>query len=879
MNEYDVSVIIPVYNCEKYIKDCVKSIQNQDYPTLNKIQVLLINDGSRDNSLNVCNEIEKTVKDIKIEVISKKNGGVSSARNVGIKNAKGKYMLFIDSDDFLSKSAIRKLVGFFDKNYDKIDLVSYPLYEYNSKSKRKKMLNRYKEFAETKIFDLSKDYWAIQPTMNVMVKNLYQDNILFDEKVNFHEDMLYNTEIIVKKLRMGYVREAKYYYRIYDNSATNYKENPLYSFEQFMYVAEKLFDRYKENNIPTYVQRVILNVIRYRILKDKLFPYYLEGEEWKQAYERIVNLIKRIDNDNIMQYKIMNKYHKMYLMKLKEEEIIIHHGHSRSYSINDKNDNIIISENNVEVSINRLKFKNNKIFILGVLKSTLFEFIKPNLRIDIIYNDDTIKTQELQLFETISSRFQTDIKVANFYRFECELDTEEIKRFDFKIEIDKVLMKKKFYFNFWSPFSNKIKIYKLYSGIYRLEFKNNEFYICKTNREIRKKDFKETLKKYNQINKRVNFFRILARVFHSDKKRIWLYYDRKNVFDNGYIQYKHDVAIKDDIHKYYVLDGDIKKYKKRFKGREWKNVIKFGSLKHKILFLNSDKILTSFSSLQEYCPFFRKYECYKDMLKYDLIYLQHGILHASLLRMYAKSFTPIDKFIISSNFEKENLIKNYEYSENDLIESGMPRLEEKTEYKSPENKIIFAPSWRNYLIGKSVNRNRMINIEKFKKSSYYGEIVKVLKDERLLRILKENKIVFDFKLHPIFEEYKKCFDEFSNDNIVISIGNTDLEKYKAFITDFSSFQFDFVRIKRPIIYFVPDMKEFRAGLHTYRNLDLEYDKAFGKLCLKGDELVNEIIKLINNGFMVDNIYKERMNKFFFEVENGKDILYETIKES
>ena len=173
----------------------------------------------------------------------------------------------------------------------------------------------------------------------------------------------------------------------------------------------------------------------------------------------------------------------------------------------------------------------------------------------------------------------------------------------------------------------------------------------------------------------------------------------------------------------------------------------------------------------------------------------------------------------------------------------------------------------------------MINIEKFKKSSYYGEIVKVLKDERLLRILKENKIVFDFKLHPIFEEYKKCFDEFQNDNIVISIGNTDLEKYKAFITDFSSFQFDFVRIKRPIIYFVPDMKEFRAGLHTYRNLDLEYDKAFGKLCLKGDELVNEIIKLINNGFMVDNIYKERMNKFFFEVENGKDILYETIKES
>ena len=116
------------------------------------------------------------------------------------------------------------------------------------------------------------------------------------------------------------------------------------------------------------------------------------------------------------------------------------------------------------------------------------------------------------------------------------------------------------------------------------------------------------------------------------------------------------------------------------------------------------------------------------------------------------------------------------------------------------------------------------------------------------------------------------------ENITVSIGSTDLNRYKAFITDFSSFQFDFVNLKRPIVYFVPDMDEFRAGLHTYRELDLKHEDAFGKLCLNGNELVDEIVKLINNNFEMEHIYKERMDKFFFKVDNRKDKLYNILKE-
>ena len=168
-------------------------------------------------------------------------------------------------------------------------------------------------------------------------------------------------------------------------------------------------------------------------------------------------------------------------------------------------------------------------------------------------------------------------------------------------------------------------------------------------------------------------------------------------------------------------------------------------------------------------------------------------------------------------------------------------------------------------------------MEKFMKSKYYKEIMELLNNEVLISKLKEKNLIFDFKLHPIFEPYKECFKTLENSNIVVSIGNTKLDEYKAFITDFSSFQFDFVKIKRPILYFMPDMEEFRAGLHSYRELDLKYENAFGKLYLTGKELVNGIIDLIDNDFKLEDKYKRRMEEFFFKSEDNMGKLYNTLK--
>lgn len=101
-----ISVIIPVYNVEKYLEKCLKSVQNQSYA---HFEVILINDGSTDSSLKICEAFIK--KDKRFSVLTKENGGLSSARNLGLKKIRGKYVTFVDSDDYLSEHYLKHFVS------------------------------------------------------------------------------------------------------------------------------------------------------------------------------------------------------------------------------------------------------------------------------------------------------------------------------------------------------------------------------------------------------------------------------------------------------------------------------------------------------------------------------------------------------------------------------------------------------------------------------------------------------------------------------------------------------------------------------------------------------------------------------------------------
>ena len=140
----------------------------------------------------------------------------------------------------------------------------------------------------------------------------------------------------------------------------------------------------------------------------------------------------------------------------------------------------------------------------------------------------------------------------------------------------------------------------------------------------------------------------------------------------------------------------------------------------------------------------------------------------------------------------------------------------------------------------------------------------------------ENDWYLDFKLHPIFADYAQLY-ELKSERIRIAEKSVDEKSYKIFITDFSSFCFDFVYLKKTMMYFVPDDEMFRAGMNDYRKLDLPLEEGFGPFTMTADELLDSLEEYAANNFEPVEPYKSRMESFFLHKDNNcRDRLYEVL---
>lgn len=229
-NNAKVSVVIPVYNVEKYLKQCLESVLNQTYKNL---QVVLINDGSRDESGKICENYAQ--KDERVKCIHKENGGISAARNDGLKEIDGDYVLFVDSDDYIDQDLIETLL----KEIDGFDVVAGLTKYFNLSG-----VIEGRGEAPLKMDCLDNDETKtaymkgeIRPYFYGPVAKLYKteiirkNNILFDTRLKVGEDIVFNL------LFLRYCNSARvidyrgYNVRVNQTSTTNSlarKYTPLY---------------------------------------------------------------------------------------------------------------------------------------------------------------------------------------------------------------------------------------------------------------------------------------------------------------------------------------------------------------------------------------------------------------------------------------------------------------------------------------------------------------------------------------------------------------------------------------------------------------------------------------------------------------------------
>lgn len=275
-----LSIIIPIYNADIYLENCLKNIVKQ---INNNDEIILINDGSTDSSLDICNRYKSIYKNIK--VIDKKNEGVSIARNVGLDLAIGDYIVWIDSDDWVNDNYI-----FLVKKYLKeteVDILIFDYYEVRKvKDNYQYKYKKYKEYGgfiakDMIMVDIAQDAFSSLLWRTVVKKEIYK-NISFPVGKQMMEDFSIYHMLFDKAKTFFYLKKPLYYYRVLNNSLSHKNLQDVYSMYNIS-IEREIFIKEKYPNIDE-KYRMIPVFINACLLVGK---GYLSKEKEKNIYMKM----------------------------------------------------------------------------------------------------------------------------------------------------------------------------------------------------------------------------------------------------------------------------------------------------------------------------------------------------------------------------------------------------------------------------------------------------------------------------------------------------------------------------------------------------------------------------------------------------------------
>lgn len=259
----DISIIVPIYNAEKYIEKCLDSLVKQ---TKKELEFILVNDGSTDNTENLI----KKYKDKRIKYFKNKNQGIGKTRNFGIEKATGKYLMFIDSDDYLEPAACEKL---YEKAQStKSDLVICDFYKIYDDGRQEEI--KIPSFKQSKL----KDNPNIITDINLAPWNkLYKTMLIKDNNIRFvegikYEDAPFVLEALDKSNKIVKLNEPLNYYVIHGNSETTVRDKRIFDILKIVDIIRKYFKNksYMNNAIDKLTVRILTNyIIQQRNQKDK----------------------------------------------------------------------------------------------------------------------------------------------------------------------------------------------------------------------------------------------------------------------------------------------------------------------------------------------------------------------------------------------------------------------------------------------------------------------------------------------------------------------------------------------------------------------------------------------------------------------------------
>ncbi len=304
-----ISVIVPVYNVEKYLEKCVKSVQKQTYRAL---EIILVDDGSTDESGKICDELKK--KDDRIKVIHQKNQGLSAARNTGLEQAKGEYVAFIDSDDYIEKEMYERMLFALENNSADICMCGYKMVNEQGHILMKEIFEnkvyRGAEIIETFVLPLKTAAW------NKLIKReSIMDNRFPHGRIH-GEDLVFFSSYFTEKIKLVTVDYLGYSYVKHSNSITTRKFSKR-SFDE-VYCKDisslEISHRYPQYEPKTICWgfRARINLIRKLIVQDNNLYNEVIEEYLKWLREKYGFIKNVLDKKTKIEYMLLIRFKILY---------------------------------------------------------------------------------------------------------------------------------------------------------------------------------------------------------------------------------------------------------------------------------------------------------------------------------------------------------------------------------------------------------------------------------------------------------------------------------------------------------------------------------------------------------------------------------------
>ena len=896
------SIIIPVFNSENTIKECLDSVLKQNFKDF---EIICINDGSHDNSLSI---LEDYAKDYDfINLYTQKHKGPGAARNYGMEFAEGEYIHFLDSDDKLSANVLWSVNKFFNKNED-VNVVSIPIYFFNNYNHALNNKFNRNEDSKNRIFYLNENSVFLQSSVNsCFFRRESIGDLKFDTLAVFDEGLIFINKILLQNNKIGLVKDCEYFYRRFDsnslkNTAPSKKE--FYSYrlkslkELYDYSVEnknvfntaddennvlnsiekdKHISANKKGKAPKFIQCIITYALTFYNGISK-FPEDMDEGEITEFWNLFYELLENINDDVLTNPFVIGEkisYFGDYLCYIKNKKEFHISEDEEGYTCLKTGDYTINRLENHRIFFDIIELKEGVLNLSGNYVSSCKKDV---LNIEAIktYNGKkvTFKGRDVEYPMTPRETIRIlgiDWRFDYNFEFKIPIDKNGETKIDFHMIYEengkKIVMKNNIAFRKFAEISKFSHYYIRDNQI--LAVVNKTFIIMpfsyKKALRYEFSSIKSILISRPKYFGRSIFYRLLYLISSSwmKNKDIYLFMDRReNTGDNGEHLFRYAASLDDGIVKYFAVQKDCREYKK-LKKEYGNQILSFGSFKHKFYYMHVKKLISSQGYKKHINPFADyNLKLVQGISSPPVYFLQHGVGKydmRSWLRKYDINFSLI---LTVSDYDWEAFVRTYNYDEKIIQKLGFPRYDNLTN-ENLKKEIVIIPTWRKDIISE----------EALLSSEYFKRWNNLLNDKKVIDFANEKGYDIVFKPHP---NSMRFLDLFDTENVTVDTErrfHDVLCESVLMITDYSSVNFDFAYLKKPVIYY-----QYGNDYHFEGEALIDDEiSTFGDIIDDEDILTEKIIEYIDNDCKMEDKYVSRVLKFFkFNDKNNSKRVYDWI---